>query len=219
MANATEPVASDLKTNDDVFLQNETKELTVPLKIFTDLLQEFGATKEKLQATETRLNALEISQQQLKTRLANSEAQIERNKIENQDRPKVAFSAALGVNGFFGPVNVDSTLVYKDVFSNVGDAYHKATGIFVAPVQGAYYFSFFYHCGTAHETALTLYRNEKKEAVAGQHKSSGHPANGGNGLTLLLEKGDQVYIKLRKDSWIWDKDNVTIFSGFLIDAM
>ncbi|RXN19684.1 scavenger receptor cysteine-rich type 1 M130-like protein [Labeo rohita] len=136
------------------------------------------------------------------------------------DRPKVAFSAALGINGFFGPVNVDFTLVYKNVFMNVGDAYQQTTGIFTAPVRGLYYFSFFYHCATANDTWLHLYRNGKKEAVAGQHKTQhGTPANGGNGLTLLLEKGDQVYMVLQKDSWIWDKDDVTLFSGFLIDAM
>ncbi|KAL0146477.1 hypothetical protein M9458_058108, partial [Cirrhinus mrigala] len=80
---ATEPVASELSTKDDTFLQNETKS-TCPLEICTDLLLELGATKEKLQATETRLNALETSQQELMSRLANSEAQIEEIKMENQ---------------------------------------------------------------------------------------------------------------------------------------
>ncbi|RXN03372.1 complement C3-like protein [Labeo rohita] len=64
--------------------QNETKESTCPLEICTDLLLELGTTKEKLQATETRLNALETSQQELMSRLANSEAQIEEIKMENQ---------------------------------------------------------------------------------------------------------------------------------------
>ncbi|KAL0152316.1 hypothetical protein M9458_052039, partial [Cirrhinus mrigala] len=134
-------------------------------------------------------------------------------------RPQVAFSAALGSDGFFGPVNVDSTLVYKNVFMNVGNAYQQTTGIFTAPVRGAYYFSFFYHCSTSRGTWLHLYRNGKKEARAGQHKTeNGMAANGGNGLTLLLEKADQVYIILQKDSWIWDGGNVSVFSGFLIDA-
>ncbi|RXN12502.1 hypothetical protein ROHU_029542 [Labeo rohita] len=54
----------------------------------TDLLQELGAAKKKLQATETRLNALETSQQKLMSRLANSEAQIEKVKMENKGRAK-----------------------------------------------------------------------------------------------------------------------------------
>ncbi|RXN38160.1 hypothetical protein ROHU_001379 [Labeo rohita] len=85
---ATEPVSSELSTKDDNFLQNNIKELTSALQIFTDLLQELGAAKKKLQATETRLNALETSQQKLMSRLANSEAQIEKVKMENKGRAK-----------------------------------------------------------------------------------------------------------------------------------
>ncbi|ROJ08802.1 hypothetical protein DPX16_3112 [Anabarilius grahami] len=94
---ATEPAASE----------------TCPLKICSGLLKDVGAT-------ETQLKALE-------TRLANSEARIEEMKKEYQDRTKVAFSVSLGSNSFFGPVDTDSTLVYKNVFINVGDAYNRDT--------------------------------------------------------------------------------------------
>lgn len=164
----------------------------------------------------------------------------------------MAFSASLGLNGFFGPFNTDLTLVYKKVFINVGDAYHPATGIvnprcwtqyqhlynsclqllngdlshsltgiFSAPVQGVYYFSFFYHCATGNPTKLALYRNGKQVALTQHHKSEDSQENGGNGVTLLLEKGDHVYMVLLKNAWVWDdiSKNVLMFSGFLINAM
>ncbi|XP_026114927.1 cerebellin-4-like [Carassius auratus] len=196
---ATEMVISELSA------KHEDKQPTCPLKICTDVLKDLGAT-------EKQLKDLEI-------RLANSEAQIEQIKKETQDRPKVAFSASFGSNGFFGPVKADSTLVYKNVFINVGDAYNQDTGIFTAPVRGVYYFSFFYHCAPDHGTKLNLYRNGKPEALAQNHKSEQSAENGGNGLILLLEKEDQVYMVLQKNNWIWDTYNVTVFSGFLIDAM
>ncbi|KAK9956058.1 hypothetical protein ABG768_013814 [Culter alburnus] len=174
----------------------------------SDILKELEATDNQLLKT-------------LETRLANSEAQIEKLQKENRDKPKVAFSAALGSNGLFGPVNADTTLIYKKVFINVGDAYNQDTGIFTAPVRGVYYFSFFYHCQAKNPTTLALYRNEKQEALTKHHKSECYTENGGNALTLLLEKGDRICMVLQKYSWIWDdvSENVTVFSGFLINTM
>ncbi|XP_077094318.1 cerebellin-2-like [Siphateles boraxobius] len=176
---------------------------------------------EGARAADTRLKALEANQQELMYRLTNSEAQIEEINTESQGKPKVAFSASLGSNVYYGPFNTHSTVVYKNVFINVGDAYHQNTRIFTAPVRGVYYFSFFYHCGTENPTVLALYRNGKREATTKHHKSQSPPQNGGNGLILLLEKGDHVYMVLLKNSWVWDNisENVLMFSGFLINAM
>ncbi|KAF4116646.1 hypothetical protein G5714_004135 [Onychostoma macrolepis] len=140
---------------------DENTPLTCPLKICTDVLKELGAAEKQLKALEIRLD--------------NSEARIEEIKKEYQDRPKVAFSASLGSNGFTGPVSAELTLVYKNVFINVGDAYNQATGIFTAPVRGVYYVSFFYHCGTKHGTALDLYRNGKQVVLSLHHKSDDSP--------------------------------------------
>ncbi|XP_048064021.1 adiponectin-like, partial [Megalobrama amblycephala] len=170
--------------------------------ICTDILKELEATDNQILKT-------------LETKLANSEAQIEKLQKEIRDKPKVAFSAALGSKGYVGPVNADTTLIYKKIFINVGDAYNQDTGIFT----GVYYFSFFYHCAVENPTWLALYRNGMQEAITKHHKSQCHTENGGNALTLQLEKGDQVYMVLLKNSWIWDQNNVTVFSGFLINAI
>uniref|UniRef100_A0A673I4P6 C1q domain-containing protein n=1 Tax=Sinocyclocheilus rhinocerous TaxID=307959 RepID=A0A673I4P6_9TELE len=196
-----------------------TELLTCPFKkLCTDLLKELGASEEKLQATETRLKALENTVQEQMSRLAKSEAEIEKIQMENRDRQKVAFSASVGV-GFFGPFNTDVTLVYKNAITNVGGAYNQVTGIFTAPVRGVYYFSFFYHCQADQPTQLALYRNGNQVAITQHHKSSCYTENGGNGVTLLLDKGEQVYIVLRKDTRIWDDKHFSLFSGFLINAM
>ncbi|XP_073691683.1 complement C1q-like protein 2 [Garra rufa] len=205
----------------ETFLQNEAQQLTCPFKnLFKDLLKDLGVSEEKLQATETRLNAFENKMQDVLSRLANSEAEIEKIKKENRDSPNVAFSASVGCGGLFGPFNTDVTLIYKNVITNVGDAYNNTTGIFTVPVHGVYYFSFFYHCGADQPTLLALHRNGKQVAITKHHKSSCFTENGGNGLTLLLEKGEHVYIVLKKNTRIWDESNVTtVFCGFLINAM
>ncbi len=55
---------------------------------------------------------------------------------------------------------------------------------------------------------------KKQVAITQHHKSSCYTENGGSGVTLLLEKGDQVYIVLQKDTRIWDNSNFSLFSGF-----
>ncbi|KAI2647430.1 Hibernation-associated plasma protein HP-20 [Labeo rohita] len=184
-----------MTSQEDTVLQNEAQQLTCPFKnLFKDLLKDLGVSEEKLQATETRLNALENKMQEVLSRLANSEAQIEKIKMENS-----------GV---------------KNVLMNVGDAYNKTTGIFTAPVLGVYYFSFFYHCQADQPTLLALFRNGKQVAITKHHKSSCYTENGGNGVTLQLDKGEQVYIVLRKNTRVWDESNVTtVFTGFLINAI
>lgn len=41
---------------------------------------------------------------------------------------KVAFSASLGLDGYYGPYNTDIVLVYTQVLTNIGSAYSPITG-------------------------------------------------------------------------------------------
>nr|XP_020504477.1 complement C1q-like protein 4 isoform X2 [Labrus bergylta] len=204
-----------------------------------DLLREFGSMAEKLKVMETRLQdsetrlqdsetRLEISETRLQnseTRLKNSETRLNDSEhqildLKSKERTKVIFSAAIGRNGAVGPYNTDTTLVYRTVITNIGNAYNAATGIFTAPVPGVYYFTFFCHAGGEYEVKLFLFKNGEKIVVIQDHSSNSDTADdGGNAVFLQLQQRDQVYVRMPANSHVWGGDYVTTFSGSLVTQM
>ncbi|XP_029513232.1 complement C1q-like protein 2 [Oncorhynchus nerka] len=172
------------------------------------LLKDFGVMEEKLRTTVEKLGVME-------TQLKVSENQLE--ELKNKERRKVIFSAALGGNGHTGPIDHDTTLIFKNVITNIGSAYNPSTGVFAAPIAGVYYFSFFYHAGGSQTKYISLFKNGQRMVTSSDHQSSGDGAdNGANAVTLQLEVGDQVFIRLMANTHVWDSVNHTTFNGFLL---
>uniref|UniRef100_A0A671Y0T9 Complement C1q-like protein 2 n=1 Tax=Sparus aurata TaxID=8175 RepID=A0A671Y0T9_SPAAU len=158
----------------------------------------------------------------LKSILGELKAELQKTKEQLDDLKKevrgnrVAFGANLGINGNIGPINIDITLVYKNVFSNTG-SYNPATGIFTAPVRGVYYFSFSGFSLSTRSMDLVLMKNRKPMIYATNHPDGRHYEPATNGMTLQLDVGDQVYVRLRQDTWIYDNgNNHSTFIGYLL---
>ncbi|XP_067247338.1 complement C1q-like protein 4 isoform X2 [Chanodichthys erythropterus] len=140
----------------------------------------------------------------------------EMNK-KNDDR-EIAFSAGLmqSGSGYVGPFTTEITLTYKNIFTNIGNAYNPVTGIFTAPLKGAYMFriSVFGHGGAT--ATASLYKNGEQVVVAHDSQAQG-TLNSSNGVVLILEVGDVVYVRLWSGTRIFDnQNNVNTFSGFLL---
>ncbi|XP_041821240.1 cerebellin-4-like [Chelmon rostratus] len=176
----------------------------------------------KLKYIETRLAHSETKLKHIETRLKNSETRLKNSEnqileLQNKERTKVVFSAATGGNGALGPFNTDTTVVYRAVKTNIGKAYNQATGIFTAPVKGIYYFTFFYHAGGAQPACLRLMRNEQIVAATSDHRTTYDGAdNGGNAVFLQLQQKERVYVRLCAHTHVWENDEITTFSGFLV---
>ncbi|XP_076142579.1 uncharacterized protein LOC143124756 [Alosa pseudoharengus] len=114
---------------------------------------------------------------------------------EREER-RVSFSASLVASGVetFGPISRPTTLIYRHVFTNTGNAYNPNTG-------------------------LSLHKNEEHVVVAYSHQSN-YRVDTSNGASLLLEVGDVVYVKLLANAWVVDSYNHhTTFSGHLLFPM
>uniref|UniRef100_A0A4W5MGG0 Cerebellin 10 n=1 Tax=Hucho hucho TaxID=62062 RepID=A0A4W5MGG0_9TELE len=136
---------------------------------------------------------------------------------------KVAFSASLlaSGSGHTGPYNVHTPLVYRNVLTNIGNAYNPNTGFFIAPVRGVYQFKFYIHGSghSSHGTAAVLVKNGEHVVVAYENQP-GHLITSSNGVSLLLEDGDVVYMQLWETHWIYDNgNNYNTFSGHLLFTM
>ncbi|XP_040899611.1 complement C1q tumor necrosis factor-related protein 3-like [Toxotes jaculatrix] len=164
----------------------------------------------------------------LKTRLTSTESKLQELRGElqtlrtNAESSKVAFSAALTDSGLLGPFNTDTTIVYSNVFTNIGQAYNPITGVFTAPVKGVYYFRFTgmdyrsnVHMGVA------LYKNSERIMLTYEiNVNNGYFEHMSNGATLELEKGDVVSLRLPANKGLYDNnESHNTFSGFLLFTM
>ncbi|XP_072231733.1 complement C1q-like protein 2 [Leuresthes tenuis] len=140
--------------------------------------------------------------------------------LKKQLEGQVAFSAALtDSHRYFGPFNTFTTLVFRHVVTNIGNAYNDHTGIFTAPVKGAYHFEWYVSGQGGPTSGAALVRNGERIFLAYEHQRYQF-ASSSNGATLLLESGDQVFVQQWHHSRIYDNQNHhTTFSGRLLFIM
>ncbi|XDV25673.1 hypothetical protein PO909_029551 [Leuciscus waleckii] len=142
--------------------------------------------------------------------------QVELRK-ENRDR-EIAFSASLmqSGSGNIGPFTTDITLTYRKVFTNIGNAYNPITGVFTAPLKGAYMFRIFVYGYGGTTASVSIIKNGEHMVMAHDIQAQDR-INSSNGVVLILEVGDVVYVRLWSGTRIADSyNNHNSFSGFLL---
>eukprot|EP00064_Thunnus_orientalis_P022293 superscaffoldBa00007394_g22485 len=178
-----------------------------------------NATVEELMTQKAEVDRLRKENEDMQMRLNATEEEIDKLKQNvGNDTPKIAFSASLVNSGeiYRGP-SADKTLVFKRVFSNTGSGYSQDTGIFTAPVNGLYYFSFSTYGYNTHVMGAILMKNGARQISTYDNHSDDGSDSSSNAVVLKLVAGDEVYMELWDDGRVFDNHNAhTTFSGFLL---
>ncbi|XP_053180773.1 heavy metal-binding protein HIP-like [Scomber japonicus] len=196
-------------------LQRENTVLKARMKTSENVMEELKMENTDLQS---RVTASEDKRKVLEARMNVSENEVEELKMDIADQPKVAFSLGLTDDGLLGPFNTDITLKFSKVITNFGRAYSPITGLFTAPVRGAYYFSLnTVDLQNNAWSVVSLYHNNKRVLWSSNYNNGTGSNRLSNSLVLQLEKGDVVYLVLRAGDTVYDNTyNHTTFNGFLL---
>ncbi|XP_070700172.1 heavy metal-binding protein HIP-like [Pempheris klunzingeri] len=177
-----------------------------------------------LTATESKTSDLEKENTDMRTRLSSSESEILLSKSridqlekENAGKPKVAFYTALTNTGLVGPYNVDITLKYSKVFTNIGNAYNPTTGFFTAPVEGVYYLQFTV-CGNQYgHMGVWVYKNNQRIMYTAEWNKNTGREYVTNSVIVQLRAGDHIHLDLPSGYTVYDDGyNHSTFSGSLL---
>nr|XP_057908838.1 complement C1q tumor necrosis factor-related protein 4-like [Doryrhamphus excisus] len=177
---------------------------------------EFDAQLE-MRTLKASMTQAQAENAELKDRLETAEKELK--AIRNV--PKVAFAASLGGNGLQKTTTGRRKLLYKEVLTNIGEAYNRETGEFTAPVRGVYYVRFTTNAPTDFTMSAVLYKNNNEIQLITHEQPSGEGSDtASNGAALLLEQGDKLSLYLWQNTQIWDNSNHhSTFSGFLLFPM
>ncbi|KAK5863807.1 hypothetical protein PBY51_000807 [Eleginops maclovinus] len=185
---AAESLAAELQMQNNA----QATELAVAQKELSTLQQRVTVSEARVEELEkqheVQATELAVAQQELSTlqlRLTVSEGLIKElekqqegqkvdiQELQNTNRvKKLAFSVSLLASGEGNTCQEGAPLLYKNVFSNIGNYYNPDTGYFTAPVRGVYYFRFTGHVA---------------------HSDFNVEDNASNGVVLQLEKNGCQY--------------------------
>ncbi|XP_051747956.1 uncharacterized protein LOC127511226 [Ctenopharyngodon idella] len=198
--------------------KEKNRELTATVTEQKENIGELTVTvteqKENIRALETQLRDEMNKKNDEISNLTLSQVELRK---ENRDR-EIAFSAGLmeSGSGYIGPFTTEITLTYKKVFTNIGNAYNPITGIFTAPLKGAYMFRVSVYGHGPTPSFASIFMNGKHVVAADAYQTR-ERLNSSNGVVLILEVGDVVYVKLLSDKRLFDtQNNHNTFSGFLL---
>ncbi|XP_032444453.1 complement C1q-like protein 2 isoform X2 [Xiphophorus hellerii] len=209
--------------------QTCTQDINAVLREMTALVAALKVEVQHLQkdneAQETQIKELQdhnrVQAAELAAIKVNAENQVEALKRDGEAK-QLAFSASLLASGkgYTGPFNTEITLIFKHVVTNIGNTYNPNTGLFTAPVRGVYHFEFhIYGHGSTNPTSAVLIKNREHIFTSWTHQSAGGQ-KASNGVSVLLEIGDVVFLRMWANSWVADtEDHHTTFSGHLLFTM
>ncbi|XP_051984457.1 uncharacterized protein LOC127645006 isoform X2 [Xyrauchen texanus] len=175
---------------------------------------------EKIKSMEKRMESVEAEMEQLRTENTAQAKKVEAlhgimndRKIKMDELTAQNEAQAKELRALYGTMN-DTKIIMDELKKQL-------EGIFTAPMRGVYVFRVF----------SKAYGNRDKAVVAGLFKNDQHifstyaRQEGGfisssNGVSLLLEKGDRVYVNLYSGNWIFDNEHHhSTFSGHMLFPM
>ncbi|KAF7643901.1 hypothetical protein LDENG_00231500 [Lucifuga dentata] len=197
-------------------LQTQTEAQADRLRELERQTTEVDDLKGKLEVHKAELTTLRSELATLKARTNTTETHVVALK-RDKEVIQVAFSASLldSGSGYFGPFQLSTTVIYTYVVTNIGNAYNSHTGLFTAPVRGAYHFEWYVGAYSSYPSGAVLVKNEQQIFTAYQQYS--YYGTSANGATLLLEVGDVVFLLLQPDTRMYDSHTRrNTFSGYLL---
>uniref|UniRef100_A0A7N6C427 C1q domain-containing protein n=1 Tax=Anabas testudineus TaxID=64144 RepID=A0A7N6C427_ANATE len=193
----------------------ELKYLTLRLAAAESLVE---TLQKENRALEARMTFAETLANKLQT--ASNDQKVAVQELQGASRvSKLAFSASLLDSGEGNTDNqVFAPLIYKNVFTNIGNHYNPNTGYFTAPIRGVYFFRFTGHAAhTDFGMMMRLVKNEHLIVFSGDRATTltDPEDSASNAVVLELEVGDVVSVQLIGNVWD-DQYHRTTFSGFLL---